>query len=58
MPLLGSGCTIVGVEIDPAARPIQEHPFKGNTAFMLGNEVRRGKGASRAVRPLAEPGKH
>ena len=27
-----------GVEIDPAAAPVQHHPFRGNTAFMLGNE--------------------
>lgn len=30
----------MGVEIDPAAQPVHQHPFKGNTAFMLGNEVR------------------
>ncbi|KAF8065905.1 SF3B4 [Scenedesmus sp. PABB004] len=27
-----------GVEIDPAALPVQGHPFDGHTAFMLGNE--------------------
>jgi hypothetical protein len=37
------GCRIVGVEIDESAVPVQSHPFVGNTAFMLGNEVRPGK---------------
>lgn len=32
------GCEIVGVEIAPDAKPIHSHPFKGPTAFMLGNE--------------------
>ena len=32
------GCTICGVEILPGAEPITSHPFRGNTAFMLGNE--------------------
>ena len=36
-----AGCRIVGIEITDDARPIQEHPFTGPTAFMLGNEVRR-----------------
>lgn len=34
------GCSILGVEIDATAAPVQAHPFSGNTAFMLGNEVR------------------
>ena len=34
-----TGCEILGVEIDPNATPIQEHPFQGPTAFILGNEV-------------------
>lgn len=29
---------ICGVEIMPEARPIHEHPFTGDTLFMLGNE--------------------
>lgn len=33
------GCRVLGVEIDDAAVPVQSHPFTGNTAFMLGNEV-------------------
>eukprot|EP00798_Chlamydomonas_sp_ICE-L_P021348 gene21348-28284_t len=32
------GCEIVGIEIVDGAKPIQSHPFKGPTAFMLGNE--------------------
>jgi hypothetical protein len=34
-----AGCRILGVEIDTTAQPVQGHPFSGNTAFMLGNEV-------------------
>lgn len=41
-----AGCRIIGVEIDAAAAPVQAHPFRGNTAFMLGNEARA------AARPL------
>ena len=34
-------CTqILGVEIVEDARPIESHPFTGNTAFIMGNEVR------------------
>ena len=29
---------ICGVEIIEGAQPIQNHPFKGDTVFMLGNE--------------------
>ncbi|KAI7843549.1 hypothetical protein COHA_002791 [Chlorella ohadii] len=32
------GCTVVGVEIMDGARSVHSFPFKGNTAFMLGNE--------------------
>mmetsp|Transcript_55294 Transcript_55294/g.140253 ORF Transcript_55294/g.140253 Transcript_55294/m.140253 type:complete len:243 (+) Transcript_55294:60-788(+) len=32
------GIRICGIEIDESARPVQEHPFSGPTAFMLGNE--------------------
>jgi tRNA G18 (ribose-2'-O)-methylase SpoU len=31
-------CEIIGIEIDDSAVPVQTQPFKGNTAFMLGNE--------------------
>ena len=35
------GCTrILGVEIVPEASAIESHPFTGNTAFVMGNEVR------------------
>lgn len=30
--------TIVGVEIGEHAKPVNSHPFKGNTLFVLGNE--------------------
>ena len=29
---------ILGVEIDPTAVPIEQRPFRGDTAFVLGNE--------------------
>ena len=32
------GCTICGVEIMKESIPIEEHPFQGNTAFVMGNE--------------------
>jgi len=32
------GCDIVGVEITDGAQPVHERPFKGPTAFMIGNE--------------------
>ena len=35
-----TGCTVVGVEIMDGARSVHSFPFKGNTAFMLGNEVK------------------
>jgi hypothetical protein len=35
-----TGCTIIGIEIDETAVPLHTQPFSGNTAFMLGNEVR------------------
>ena len=31
--------TICGVEIVPEAVDVRTHPFKGNTAIMMGNEV-------------------
>lgn len=33
-----SKISICGVEIIEGAQPIQTHPFKGDTVFMLGNE--------------------
>lgn len=36
-----AGCEIIGVEITDAANAVNTHPFHGNTAFMLGNEVRQ-----------------
>jgi len=30
---------VCGVEIDESARSIVEHPFVGDTVFILGNEV-------------------
>ena len=30
--------SICGIEIMPESRPIQEHPFRGDTLFMRGNE--------------------
>jgi tRNA G18 (ribose-2'-O)-methylase SpoU len=41
------GARVLGVEIDAASRPIDEHPFDGPTAFVLGNE---GGGLSAAQR--------
>ncbi|PNW83678.1 hypothetical protein CHLRE_05g238950v5 [Chlamydomonas reinhardtii] len=32
------GCRVLGVEICEGALPVQEHPFTGPTAFLLGNE--------------------
>lgn len=32
------GSLICGVEIEPAALPIESHPFAERTAFMMGNE--------------------
>ena len=34
-----TGCEIIGVEITDTAAAVNTHPFQGNTAFMLGNEV-------------------
>lgn len=45
-----AGCEIVGIEIVDAAKPVQSFPFRGPTAFMLGNEV-RAAGGRRAVLP-------
>ena len=30
--------TLCGVEITPEAQPVQKHPFRGPTAFLMGNE--------------------
>ena len=32
-------CDICGVEITDNALPVNQHPFKRSTAFLLGNEV-------------------
>jgi hypothetical protein len=37
---ISAGCEIVGIEIKDSAVSVATRPFKGNTAFMLGNEVR------------------
>lgn len=34
-------CEIIGVEITETALAVNRQPFSGNTAFMLGNEVRQ-----------------
>jgi hypothetical protein len=34
-----AGCKVLGIEIMDDARRVQDHPFEGPTAFMLGNEV-------------------
>ena len=39
--LSDTDCEIVGVEIMEGAKLIETHPFKGPTAFILGNEVRK-----------------
>ena len=39
------GASICGCEIDPHAEPVQRQPFRGTTAFLMGNE---GKGLSSA----------
>ena len=36
---VSADCEIIGVEITDAAHAVNTHPFRGNTAFMLGNEV-------------------
>lgn len=36
---ISAGCEIVGIEIKDSAVSVATRPFKGNTAFMLGNEV-------------------
>lgn len=36
-------CDICGVEIADGAAAVNEHPFKRNTAFLLGNEVIKSK---------------
>eukprot|EP00322_Chrysochromulina_rotalis_P006636 CAMPEP_0115855026 /NCGR_PEP_ID=MMETSP0287-20121206/14331_1 /TAXON_ID=412157 /ORGANISM="Chrysochromulina rotalis, Strain UIO044" /LENGTH=261 /DNA_ID=CAMNT_0003309169 /DNA_START=204 /DNA_END=989 /DNA_ORIENTATION=- len=32
------GACLCGVEITPDAKPVQSHPFRGTTAFLMGNE--------------------
>ena len=38
-PAAVTGCQIIGVEITDEAKAVNTHPFRGNTAFMIGNEV-------------------
>ena len=38
------GCRVYGVEISPESKSIDQQPFQGSTAFMMGNE---GQGLSR-----------
>lgn len=45
------GVEIVGVEIDANAIPIEQHPFRGDTAFLLGNE---GAGLTDAHRAMCD----
>ena len=37
--LKGEGCWICGVEIVTGATAVQSKPFRGSTAFVIGNEV-------------------
>lgn len=34
----GRGCVVCGIEIDDQARSVVGHPFRGSTAFIMGNE--------------------
>ncbi|MCA8944379.1 MAG: hypothetical protein KDB80_17585 [Planctomycetes bacterium] len=45
------GVEIVGVEIDASAVPVEQHPFRGDTAFLLGNE---GAGLTDAHRAMCD----
>ena len=37
--LKSKNCTIYGVEITTSSQSVVSHPFHGNAAFMMGNEV-------------------
>lgn len=45
------GYTIAGIEISDEAEPVGKHPFRGPTAFMLGNE---GQGLSTTQRRVCD----
>eukprot|EP00897_Mesotaenium_endlicherianum_P007096 jgi/Mesen1/6414/ME000329S05577 len=45
------GCDICGVEIVEGALPVHRHPFRGSTAFLLGNEPMRDNHAAPPVTP-------
>ncbi|GIL69060.1 hypothetical protein Vretifemale_42, partial [Volvox reticuliferus] len=45
------GCRVLGIEICEGALPVQEHPFTGATAFLLGNE---GQGLSERQMALCD----
>ena len=49
--LKGRGFNICGIEITPAAVPVQSHPFRGPTAFIAGNE---GSGLPREHQALCD----
>ena len=49
--LRARGATLCGVEINPRATPIQNHGFRGTTAFLLGNE---GSGLSRELLQICD----
>ena len=40
--LAARGVQLCGVEITDAAMPVQNHPFHGSTAFMLGHPTENG----------------
>ncbi len=45
------GCSVCGVEILDEAQPVAEQPFRGSTAFMIGNE---GSGLTPKQRALCD----
>ncbi|KAK9287727.1 hypothetical protein L1049_016167 [Liquidambar formosana] len=45
-------CDICGVEIADGAVAVNEHPFKKSTAFLLGNEVGKGKKMSTTMKGM------
>lgn len=49
--LKDQGITICGIEIMPEAQPITDHPFRGSTCFMAGNE---GEGLTPAMKAVCD----